>query len=121
MDRIDLQIELYPVSSVSLFGGSAGDGSEKTAARVAAARQAAVERWRRQGWRCNAEAAREALALPPTATQDLRHRIDAGALSARGFVRVLRVAWSVADVAGRTQPNRDDVNTALGLRSGGLG
>lgn len=121
MDRIDLQVELYPVSSVSLFGGSAGDGSEKTAARVAAARQAAIERWRRYGWRCNAEATREALALPASATRDLRHRIDAGALSARGFVRVLRVAWSVADVAGRTQPNRDDVNTALGLRTGGLG
>jgi magnesium chelatase family protein len=101
MDRIDIQVELYPVSSVSLFGTSAGDGSEKTAARVASARAAATERWRAYGWRCNAEAAREALALPASATRDLRHRIDAGSLSARGFVRVLRVAWSVADLAGR--------------------
>jgi magnesium chelatase family protein len=121
MDRIDLQVELYPVSSVSLFGAAVGDDSAKTAARVAAAREAAADRWRARGWRCNADAAREALVLPPAATRDLRHRIDAGSLSARGYVRVLRVAWSLADLAGRTSPDRDDVNTALGLRMGGLG
>ena len=81
----------------------------------------AAERWHDQGWRSNAEAGREALALPPAATRDLRHRIDAGLLSARGYVRVLRVAWSIADLAGRTSPDRDDVTTALGLRMGRLG
>jgi len=121
MDRIDIQVELYPVTSVNLFAAAAGDDSARTAARVAAARAAAAERWRAYGWRSNAEAAREALALPPSAIRDLRHRIDAGLLSARGYVRVLRVAWSIADVAGRTSPDRDDVNTALGLRMGGAG
>jgi magnesium chelatase family protein len=121
MDRIDIQVELYPVTSVGLFGPSSGDGSEKAAARVAAARAVAAERWHAHGWRSNAEAAREALALPAAATRDLRHRVDAGLLSARGYVRVLRIAWSVADLAGRTSPDRDDVNTALGLRMGRLG
>jgi magnesium chelatase family protein len=120
MDRIDLQVELYPVSSVSLFGSAAGDSSAQAAARVADARAAAIERWRAHGWLSNAEAAREALLLPPSATGDLRHRIDAGLLSARGYVRVLRVAWSLADLAGRDRPDRDDVNTALGLRMGRL-
>ncbi|HEY3199553.1 MAG TPA: hypothetical protein VGK55_03335, partial [Actinomycetes bacterium] len=37
---------------------------------------------------------------------------------ARGLDRVLRVAWTLADLAGRDRPNRGDTSTALALRSG---
>jgi magnesium chelatase family protein len=42
--------------------------------------------------------------------------LERGALSVRGFDRVLRVAWTVSDLAGRTVPDSDDVAEALGMR-----
>jgi magnesium chelatase family protein len=41
-----------------------------------------------------------------------------GVLSARGVDKVLRIAWTLADLAERDQPRRDDVYAALGLRQG---
>ena len=49
----------------------------------------------------------------------LRTALDRGLLSIRGVDRTLRVAWSLADLAGRTTPNLDDVNTALSFRQAG--
>jgi magnesium chelatase family protein len=37
-------------------------------------------------------------------------------VSARGWDRVLRVAWTISDLAGRDTPEADDVVTALGFR-----
>lgn len=118
-DRIDLQVELLPVTSVSLLGTTGpAEPSAVVAARVAQARAMAGHRWRRHGWRVNAEASRQALTLPDTVTADLRHRVDTGLISARGFVRVLRIAWTVGHLAGRERPCAADVNTALSLRLG---
>jgi magnesium chelatase family protein len=39
-----------------------------------------------------------------------------GWLGARGYDRVLRVAWSISDLAGRPSPSEDDVAEAVGLR-----
>jgi magnesium chelatase family protein len=44
--------------------------------------------------------------------------LDAGRLSARGLDRVLRVAWTLADLADRARPTADDVDEALYLRTG---
>lgn len=118
-DRIDLQVELLPVTSVSLLGEAGPvESSATVAARVAQARAMAAHRWRRHGWRVNAEASRQALALPDAVTTDLRHRVDTGIVSARGFVRILRVAWTIAHLAGRERPRAEDVTTALSLRLG---
>ncbi len=119
LDRIDLHLRLEAVTAASLLGAesaAAPEDSATMAARVAQARAAAAERWRTRGWRLNAEADRSALALPDAATADVRHRIDTGQLSARGVVRVLRVAWTIADLRGAPVPGREDVTTALGLR-----
>jgi len=48
---------------------------------------------------------------------DLDRALDRGWLSLRGADRVLRIAWTVADLAGRFAPNREDVGTALALRT----
>jgi magnesium chelatase family protein len=50
-----------------------------------------------------------------TAAVDVR--LDRGELSARGYDRVLRVAWSVSDLAGQTRPTAADVEEAVALRS----
>ena len=46
----------------------------------------------------------------------LKTALDRGLLSIRGVDRTLRVAWTLADLAGRTSPGLDDVTTALSFR-----
>jgi magnesium chelatase family protein len=58
--------------------------------------------------------------LPSTTTAVLDRALERGRLTLRGYDRVLRVAWSAADLAGREVPGRDEVATGLALRSGEL-
>ena len=51
--------------------------------------------------------------------EPLKTALDRGVLSIRGVDRTLRVAWTLADLAGRTSPGLDDVKTALSFRQGG--
>ena len=44
--------------------------------------------------------------------------LERGELSARGFDRILRLAWTVADLAGRDRPDAADVGEALFFRMG---
>jgi magnesium chelatase family protein len=44
--------------------------------------------------------------------------MERGLLSARGLDRVLRVSWTLADLAGRPHPDAEDVRLALQLRTG---
>jgi magnesium chelatase family protein len=48
----------------------------------------------------------------------LRRELDTGALSARGYDRILKMAWTVADLDGRDRPDRGDVCEATELRMG---
>jgi magnesium chelatase family protein len=59
------------------------------------------------------------LALAPTARQDLDRALDRGQLTVRGYDRVLRLAWTEADLDGRAVPTRDHVGRALLLRTRG--
>ncbi|HTZ44200.1 MAG TPA: YifB family Mg chelatase-like AAA ATPase [Jatrophihabitans sp.] len=124
LDRIDLRIQIDPVSRADLMADdTAPESSAVVGARVLAARVAAADRWRDQGWLVNAEVpgpvlrsrrwrpARAALAL-------LDNELDRGGLSARGCDRVLRLAWTLADLAGRTAPEGPEVAEAIGLRTG---
>jgi magnesium chelatase family protein len=127
LDRVDIQVGLRPLGAAELMENSqVSEASARVAERVAAARAAAGRRWRAAGWRANAEVPGPVLrrppwALPAAATAGLRRRLDSGSLSARGFDRILRVAWSVADLDGRDRPHADDVAEATQLRTGGVG
>jgi magnesium chelatase family protein len=121
LDRVDLRQQVLPLSRVELLApGAVGESTAVVAARVAAARAVARERLRPEGLRCNAEVAgsllRGRLRLPPPALVSASRALDLGLLSARGFDRVVRVAWTLADLAGRARPDRSDVECALGLR-----
>jgi magnesium chelatase family protein len=107
-------------------GAFAVDDGESTAAvreRVALARTIAEERWRPHGIRTNAEVSgallRRKFRLDAAAMEPLRTALDRGLISIRGVDRTLRVAWTLADLAGRASPGRDDVSTALSFRQGG--
>jgi magnesium chelatase family protein len=58
--------------------------------------------------------------LSGSATASLDRSLDRGKVTLRGYDRVLRVAWSVADLHGRDTPSSGDVAMALALRSGQL-
>ncbi|MBO4206327.1 YifB family Mg chelatase-like AAA ATPase [Micromonospora echinofusca] len=125
LDRIDVQVTLLPVRAAELMETTAtSEPSAVVAARVRAARQVAAARWAPLGRQLNAEVPGPELRRPPWRlpardTGELRRRLDSGALSARGFDRVIRLAWTVADLDGRDRPDRDDVAEALQLRTGG--
>lgn len=122
VDRVDLQVELYPVSA-GAFMPQSGESSAVVRERVAAARLAAQERWKPYGIGTNAEVGgpllRREFRLPRAAMEPLRSVLDRGVISMRGADRCLRVAWTLADLAGRTMPAHEDVTAALSFRQVG--
>lgn len=125
LDRIDLQVEVRPPSRGSLTPVGEEGTSAAVAARVAAARARQRARLAGTPWRLNAEVPgtwlRERSGLVAGATAELDRALDRGALSLRGVDRVLRVAWTLADLDGRRAPATDDVGLALALRTRGHG
>lgn len=124
MDRIDLRVHVQPVSHGDLFDPvERRETTAQVAARVAAARERAAHRWRGLPWRCNAEVPgavlRSASWLPaPAALSATSQYLRDGKLTARGFDRVLRTAWTLADLAEHDVPTDVDLLEALTLRVG---
>lgn len=124
LDRIDLRVDVSPVGSTELLAAAAGGlASESTALvadRVRQARDRAVRRLRDTPWRLNAQVpARFLRAHWPLGSDSLEgaeQALEAGVLTARGLDRVLRVAWTLADLAGRDRPGRTELDTALSFR-----
>jgi magnesium chelatase family protein len=121
LDRVDLQLQVRAVSRAGLFA-PAGETSATVAARVATARARQVERLAGTPWRLNGEVPGPRmragfLRLPAAATVDLERALERGILTLRGYDRVLKVAWTVTDLAGGGTPDRDDVGLALTLRA----
>lgn len=121
LDRIDVQLQVGRVTRAAL-AAPRGESTATVAARVTLARAAQAERLTDTPWRLNSHVPGPTLRsgrLRPGAavTSDIDRALDRGALTLRGYDRVLRLAWSVADLAGHTSPTRDDVGLALGLRT----
>jgi len=121
MDRVDLQVDLDPVRSAAMFETEDVESSSVVAGRVLKARLTAVDRWSPHA-RSNGEVPGVLLRDAPfrltrTVLQPLTRAMDHGYLSARGFDRTVRVAWTVADLDGRSSPGVDDVREALQMRS----
>jgi len=121
LDRIDLQVQVLAVSRAEMASGHVPEDTAAVAARVASARAAQRERLCGTPWTCNGEVPgswlRGSARLPSPVTRDLDRALDRHQLTVRGYDRVLRVSWSLADLAGRSRPDRDDVGRALLLRS----
>jgi magnesium chelatase family protein len=120
LDRMDLKIELEPVGRRELLSDRTFAESSRTVAlRVIEARERAAHRLLGTPWILNAEIPGSELrrTWPPTpgSLAAVERSLERGLISARGVVKVVRVAWTLADLAGRPRPTRDDCDAALGL------
>ena len=120
LDRIDLHVEVAAVSAADLVLPPPSEGSAEVAARVAAARAIQTERYQGGAARTNAEAEGETLqahCTPDDAGRALlAQAAEAMRLSARSYTRILRVARTIADLAGAETVNRIHVAEALSYR-----
>jgi magnesium chelatase family protein len=120
LDRVDVKIDLEPVGRRELLSDRTFAESSKTVAmRVVQARDRAAHRLRDTPWRLNAEVPgselRRTWPPAPGSLAAVERSLDRGQISARGVVNVIRVAWTIADLAGRSRPTQDDCDAALGL------
>lgn len=123
LDRVDLRVEVEPVTRSDLLGrGGRGEATATVAARVREARDRAAARLADTPWRLNSEVPGHELRTRwpagPGALAQAERDMERGLLTARGLDRVLRVAWTVADLRGRDRPDALDVAVALELRTG---
>lgn len=123
MDRIDISLSLRRVSTIAQASGRGSLRSADAAALVCRARDAASRRLVSTPWRRNADVPGTWLREGPSApAAAVRAPLDAalrrGALTLRGYDRVLRVAWTLADLAGRVSLDAEDLGRALFLRRG---
>ena len=122
LDRIDLLVHLQRPRPEELQRGAV-TSSERQRARVLEARERQGARLNGTGAACNAHMdaglLRARLALADDAEAPLLDAYRRGGLSARGRDRALRVARTIADLAGSARVERDHVVAALGLRHDG--
>ena len=121
MDRFDLRIEVPPVAYSDLDLPASGDSSAAVARRVTAAREVQAARFAdHDGLRQNADAEGgllEQVVTPDAEGRELLSRVAGRfGLSARGYHRVLRVARTIADLAGEAEVRRPHVAEALSFR-----
>jgi len=120
LDRVDVKVEFLPVSRAELLSDRGfAETSSVVVKRVEAARDRAAVRLKDTPWRLNAEIPgsdlRRSFAPAQGALAPLERAMDLGEISARGVDRVIRVAWTLADLAGVTRPTLDETSYALGL------
>jgi magnesium chelatase family protein len=120
LDRVDVKITLEPVSRREmLYDRNYAETSAVVAGRVAAARDRATSRLAGTPWRLNAEIPGAELrrAFPPEqgALKSLDRAMELGQVSARGADKIVRVAWSVADLAGKPCPGAGEIDVAIAL------
>ena len=124
MDRIDLHVEVAPVDYEVLGTVRKGETSAQIRERVVKARDFQQERYEKdgiQGVFCNAQLDSGLLqrycVLPPTAALLLKAAMQKLGLSARAYDRILRVARTIADLAGSQDIAMEHVAEAIHYRS----
>jgi magnesium chelatase family protein len=121
-DRIDISCIFLPMRKAYLKAAlQRTESSAVVGERVREARARQAHRLRGTSWQTNGEVPgpylRRQLPLPD-GLQVVETAVNRGKLSPRGVDKVLRVAWTLADLAARDRPGRDEVVVALAMRRG---
>jgi magnesium chelatase family protein len=122
LDRIDIRAFVEAPTRIEMASDLNGESSAQVRERVITARAISRERFVGCLWTVNSR-------IPPrelrgrfkaekSAMSFLHQELDSERLSARGFHKVLRLAWSVADQLGHTIPTKEDAESAYILREG---
>lgn len=121
LDRVDITCQLRSMTRAYLRAMGEGESTAVVSARVHAARDRQRARLAPGGWVTNAAVPGPYLRreLPtPHGVDALDTAVARGQLSARGVDKVLRIAWTLADLAGRDRPSKADLMAAVGMRRG---
>lgn len=123
LDRIDIQLRVQRITSAQLK--LANEGPRVTTviarARVAAARACAAERLATTPWRVNSDVPGFWLRGPharlsAVVTASIDRALERGGITMRGYDRVLRLGWTLADLDHAPSPSADHIGRALYLR-----
>ena len=122
MDRIDMRVQVEPVGRVEMAQTDVGESSAVIRERVQRARDAASNRFAGELWSLNSQIPSRALrtAYKPerSAMNFLHDELEKERITARGLHKVIRLAWTLADLSGKSKPSLMDVEKAYSLREG---
>ena len=122
LDRIDLRLRVPRLTKQELLGSEQGERSDVVQARVQEARGRQRRRYAALGVACNAHLsgplARQETRLAPDAEELLATAVESLALTGRGFDRALKVARTIADLAGVERVEAGHLAEALSYREG---
>jgi magnesium chelatase family protein len=121
LDRIDIRLSVPRLSREELLGEQRGEPSDDVRARVEEARALQRRRFAGTGLMCNGQMpgtrARAEARLLPEAQDVLARAVESLALSGRGFDRALKVARTIADLAGEERVDAMHLSEALTYRA----
>ena len=122
MDRIDMRVHVEPVGRVEMSADDLGESSTLIRQRVISARNVASKRFKDQPWTLNSAIPSRALRTlykPERLAMNFLHdELDRERLTARGLHKIIRLSWTLADLAGHEIPSLEDVKKAHVLREG---
>ncbi len=122
LDRIDIRTFVEVPSRAELASVEPGESSEVVRARVIQGREVAADRFKHESWKLNSRIPASQLRHKYRATREamafLHSELDRERLSARGYHKVLRISWSIADRYGSSTPSLQEVQEAYRLRQG---
>ena len=122
LDRIDLHVEVTPVSYTELAGDVPSEGSKEIRSRVERARERQANRYQlREGVHCNAQISKREMeqfcSIDETGSLILKNAMDRLGLSARAYDRILKVARTIADLDGADSIGAQHLAEAINYRS----
>lgn len=115
LDRIDIHQKLRPLPKTFLSSEMISESSAVIANRVLAARKSQYQRQGKLNSALSGTELRRKLPLPKGISK-LEEQVQRGKISARGVDKVLRLSWSIADLAEKKQPEKTDLEAAIMLR-----